>query len=410
MTTEPKRRTFISYSRVNKEFAIKLAQELKSDNFPIWLDQFDIPTGARWDNELEKALHDCEIFLIILTPASIASENVKDEIGYAIDHGKSILPVLLEACEIPLRLRRFQYVDFTQKSFSNGVESAKQLLETYINQPALSQAGSPVAFVQKTSPSVASQKNLSSKMLIGGAIALVAVIVLIVAAASLFSKKPLRSAAGTPTTKVLSENSMPTSTASMNKPADETPSNIPPTASAVPTVTTTVKPLTQAEIDALPLASAGTVILSASEAAQLNASTPVKSFEEFAEEKYTADQLKQMGKFKKIYLEFTKSQPILHRAFWDAATESELKDNLRSIEHIFELDGKKIPNSSISTYEFINPDYDWPSQGVYVIIDNWTSGKHILKHTLNIKKAINNGESDFAPGVYESEEFIIVFP
>jgi hypothetical protein len=406
MTTEPKRRTFISYSRVNKEFAIKLAQELKSDNFPIWLDQFDIPTGARWDNELENALRDCEIFLIILTPASIASENVKDEIGYAIDHGKSILPVLLEACEIPLRLRRFQYVDFTQKSYNDGVESAKQLLETYINQPSLSQAGSPVASVQKTSPSVSSQKNLSSKMLIGGAIALVAVIVLIVAAASLFSKKPLRSAVGTPTTKVLSGNLMPSSTAPMNKPADETPSNIPATASTVPTV----KSLTQAEIDALPLASAGTVVLSAAQAVQLNARTPVESFDEFAEEKYTADQLKQMGRFKKIYLEFTKSQPILHRAFWDAATESDLKDNLRSIEHIFELDGKRIPDSSINFYDYTDPNYDWPGQGVYIIVDNWTSGKHILKHTLNIKNAINNGESNFAPGVYESEEFIIVFP
>jgi hypothetical protein len=120
--------TFISYSRVNQQFALRLACALKSAGFSIWMDQFDIPTGARWDDSIEKALQDCDIFLFIITPASIASENAKDEVGYAIDHGKHILPVLLEKCEIPLRLRRVQYVDFTQLSFSEGVETAKKLL------------------------------------------------------------------------------------------------------------------------------------------------------------------------------------------------------------------------------------------------------------------------------------------
>jgi hypothetical protein len=120
--------TFISYSRVNQQFALRLAGELKSAGFSVWMDQFDIPTGSRWDDEIEKALRESQIFLFIMTPASIASENAKDEVGYAIDHGKRILPVLLEECEIPLRLRRLQYVDFTKKSFDEGIASAKQLL------------------------------------------------------------------------------------------------------------------------------------------------------------------------------------------------------------------------------------------------------------------------------------------
>ena len=116
MSPDKQRRTFISYSRINKDFALELAKELKLEGFDVWLDQLDIPLGARWDREVEKALKESEIFLIILTSASVASENVLDEIGYAIDSGKRILPILLEECEIPLRLRRFQYVDFTNKS------------------------------------------------------------------------------------------------------------------------------------------------------------------------------------------------------------------------------------------------------------------------------------------------------
>ena len=137
MTTDKHRRAFISYSRTNKEFATKLTKGLRTEGFPVWFDLLDIPTGARWDDEVEKALRECSIFLVILTPASIASENVKDEIGYAIDHGKRILPVLLEDCDVPLRLRRFQYVDFTTKSFEEGFESAKDLLGDLVEEASM---------------------------------------------------------------------------------------------------------------------------------------------------------------------------------------------------------------------------------------------------------------------------------
>jgi hypothetical protein len=135
MSPEKQRRTFLSYSRINKDFALKLATELKASGFPIWIDQLDIPTGARWDDELEKALEECEIFMVILTPSSAASDNVKDEIGYAIDSGKRILPILLKDAKVPLRLRRFQYVDFTSKSFEDGVEGAKVLLRNLTDTP-----------------------------------------------------------------------------------------------------------------------------------------------------------------------------------------------------------------------------------------------------------------------------------
>jgi hypothetical protein len=44
------------------------------------------------------------------------------------------LPVLLENCDAPLRLRRFQYVDFTKVEFREGIKRAKQLLETLLTE------------------------------------------------------------------------------------------------------------------------------------------------------------------------------------------------------------------------------------------------------------------------------------
>lgn len=155
MAPEKHRHTFISYSRINKEFAVKLAKELRAAGFPIWLDQLDIPAGSRWDDEIEKALWECGIFLTILTPASIASENAKDEIGYAIDHGKRILPVLLEDCEIPLRLRRFQYVDFTSMNYDQGVRTAKELLSRLMKEESQPAANRVAASKERpTRPSI----------------------------------------------------------------------------------------------------------------------------------------------------------------------------------------------------------------------------------------------------------------
>jgi formylglycine-generating enzyme required for sulfatase activity len=131
------RRTFISYSRSNKEFVVRLARELRAEGFPVWLDILDIPAGSRWDREVEKALKESDIFMIILTRASAESENVLDEIGYAIDHRKRIMPVLMEKCDIPLRLTRFQYVDFTNKNFDEGIDAAKDLLKSLSEQPTV---------------------------------------------------------------------------------------------------------------------------------------------------------------------------------------------------------------------------------------------------------------------------------
>jgi hypothetical protein len=142
--------TFISYSRKDKDFALELANELRASGFSIWFDQLDIPTGARWDDEIQKALEQCDIFMVILTPSSTASNNVKDEVGYAIDSEKRILPILLENAKAPFRLRRFQYVDFTNISHDEGIDRAVQLLRKLVNELAVStQAVSSVAQSQE---------------------------------------------------------------------------------------------------------------------------------------------------------------------------------------------------------------------------------------------------------------------
>lgn len=104
---------FISYSRKDKDFALRLAEDLRAAGVEIWIDQLDIAPGVRWDDAVEEALDSCKSFMVILSPVSVKSDDVKDEIACALDAGKQIIPVFYQECKIPLRIRRLNYVDFT---------------------------------------------------------------------------------------------------------------------------------------------------------------------------------------------------------------------------------------------------------------------------------------------------------
>ncbi|MBN8790556.1 MAG: toll/interleukin-1 receptor domain-containing protein, partial [Terrimonas sp.] len=111
---------FISYSRVDTPFVLKLANDLKNAGVNIWLDQLDIPPGAHWDNAIEAALNSATCVLAIISPQSMESKNAMDEISFALEQDKKVIPVLLTNTETPFRLRRLQRIDFTGE-YEKGV-------------------------------------------------------------------------------------------------------------------------------------------------------------------------------------------------------------------------------------------------------------------------------------------------
>lgn len=111
---------FFSYARSDGEFALRLAKELRAAAVDVWVDQLDIVAGQRWDAAVEAALHACQGMIAILSPESVASTNVMDEISYALEEKKIIVPILYKDCQIPFRLKRLQRADFTGK-FEDGL-------------------------------------------------------------------------------------------------------------------------------------------------------------------------------------------------------------------------------------------------------------------------------------------------
>jgi len=120
---------FFSYSRKDADFVIKLAGDLKKAGINVWVDQLDILPGARWDDSIEKGLRDASGMLVVLSETSIQSENVMDEVSYALSKGKRVVPLLIHNCDVPFRLARLQYVDFT-KDYTAALQHLVQTLNT----------------------------------------------------------------------------------------------------------------------------------------------------------------------------------------------------------------------------------------------------------------------------------------
>ena len=90
---------FLSYAHKNAQAVhqqIKLLNEL---GYHVWYDE-GISPGNEWTDEIAEALEKCAFFLVFLTEDSAASENVQNEINFALDERKPFLAVHLEETEL----------------------------------------------------------------------------------------------------------------------------------------------------------------------------------------------------------------------------------------------------------------------------------------------------------------------
>jgi len=104
------------------------------------MDQLDIVPGQRWDRAVEDALANCPCMIVILSPASVNSTNVMDEVSFALEEKKTVIPVIHKDCAVPFRLRRLQHVDFRQ-DYGRGL---KELLKTLAVEQEVGQ-GTPAS-------------------------------------------------------------------------------------------------------------------------------------------------------------------------------------------------------------------------------------------------------------------------
>ena len=121
---------FISYSNLDLEFAMNLVKDLKKEATKTWIDKLDIKPGEPWDASIQAALTSASRLIVILSPSAVGSNNVMDEVSFALNNKKIIIPVLIRECVIPLRLVRLHFVNCID-DYTTGLSSLLIALKNF---------------------------------------------------------------------------------------------------------------------------------------------------------------------------------------------------------------------------------------------------------------------------------------
>ncbi len=131
---------FISYSRRDFEEVNSFVNMLKTriPDLNCWFDVTGIESGDEFEDKIISAIDNSEYVIFALSDNSLASEWTKDEVMYAKNTGKKVIPLLLKGAELKgwflFRFGRIDYIDIT----------AERQVEKLINNLS-SWSGKPVA-------------------------------------------------------------------------------------------------------------------------------------------------------------------------------------------------------------------------------------------------------------------------
>jgi hypothetical protein len=108
---------FLCHSCEDKSFARKLAIALAGDGFKIWIDEAEIRVGDSLIGKIEAGIMEATHLVAIISKASVTSRWCREELRMALGRqigGKNItvLPVVIEDCELPGFLQEKKYADF----------------------------------------------------------------------------------------------------------------------------------------------------------------------------------------------------------------------------------------------------------------------------------------------------------
>lgn len=126
-------KVFLCYAHNDKSAVIELYQHLNRDGIDAWLDRKKLLPGQELEWEIRKAVHMADVVIICLSRqfdhTGLWHKEMKLVLDVAMEkpEGKIfIIPLRLEECDVPLSLRRWQWVDFFEEDGYNRLLQALQ--------------------------------------------------------------------------------------------------------------------------------------------------------------------------------------------------------------------------------------------------------------------------------------------
>lgn len=107
-------KVYLSYSPVDSEVAKALAKRLADAGLDLWDPAEALFPGDNWALRIGQALQESDAMIALVSPASMKSESVRQEIEYALGSARykgRLLPVIVKpAKDMPWILKRFPAV------------------------------------------------------------------------------------------------------------------------------------------------------------------------------------------------------------------------------------------------------------------------------------------------------------
>ena len=124
---------FISYSRRDSAFVQRLSAELEAREKDVWLDVDGVRDAEVFPAALRRAIEGSDAFVFVISPDSVRSEFCEQEVAYAVELKKRIVPVALRevaAEEMPDEIRFRNWIPVGGDEFESGVDRLVRAIKT----------------------------------------------------------------------------------------------------------------------------------------------------------------------------------------------------------------------------------------------------------------------------------------
>jgi WD40 repeat protein len=125
---------FLSYSHLDRGFAVRLHQALLDAGKDVWLDEEDILPASKWAKDLKDAIESADTFVVVISPDWAVSAECRKELEHAATLDKRIIPLNLRATaleQLPDALRAQQFVP-SRGAFEDDFEASVRQLTVAI--------------------------------------------------------------------------------------------------------------------------------------------------------------------------------------------------------------------------------------------------------------------------------------
>lgn len=95
-TTPSNPKVFLSHSEVDNQHAAAVAESFKTRGADCFYAKRDIQSSENYGEEIVKALSDCNIFVLLLSPTTLISDHVRREVTLAVENRIRIFPFGLD--------------------------------------------------------------------------------------------------------------------------------------------------------------------------------------------------------------------------------------------------------------------------------------------------------------------------